>query len=123
LYNIEYSVKPFNNNTRTLRKRSKILNNYSLNHPLMSDEIRQIQAQQDELNRKLNEKISDDLNKFQKAMDDIFKQKQVSQQKYFIQKIKEEQEQADSAIKSGDLMSAMAHKLTADWYSSMIARL
>ena len=89
----------------------------------MSDEILQIQAQQDELNRKLNEKISDDLNKFQKAMDDIFKQKQVSQQKYFIQKIKEEQEQADSAIKSGDLMSAMAHKLTADWYSSMIAQL
>ena len=89
----------------------------------MSDEIRQIQAHQDELNRKLNEKISDDLSKFQKAMDDIFKQKQVSQQKYFIQKIKEEQEQADSAIKSGDLMSAMAHKLTADWYSSMIAQL
>jgi uridine kinase len=87
----------------------------------MSDEMRQIQAQQDELNRKLNEKISDDLSKFQKAMDDIFKQKQVSQQKYFIQKIKEEQEQADLAIKSGDLMSAMAHKLTADWYSSMIA--
>ena len=86
----------------------------------MSDEIRQIQAQQDELNRKLNEKISDDLSKFQKAMDDIFKQKQVSQQKYFIQKIKEEQEQADSNIKSGDLMSAMAHKLTADWYSSML---
>ena len=85
--------------------------------------MNKIQAQQDELNRKLNEKISDDLSKFQKTMDDIFKQKQVSQQKYFIQKIKEEQEQADSAIKSGDLMSAMAHKLTADWYSSMIAQL
>jgi quinol-cytochrome oxidoreductase complex cytochrome b subunit len=39
---------------------------------------------------------------------------------YFIQKIKEEQEHADSNIKSGDLMSAMAHKLTADWYSSML---
>jgi len=87
---------------------------------MTNDEMREIQAQQDELNRKLNEKISDDLNKFQKAMDDIFKQKQVSQQKYFIQKIKEEQEQADSNIKSGDLMSAMAHKLTADWYSSML---
>ena len=37
-----------------------------------------------------------------------------------IQKIKEEQEHADSNIKSGDLMSAMAHKLTADWYSSML---
>ena len=34
----------------------------------MSDEILQIQAQQDELNRKLNEKISDDLSKFQKAI-------------------------------------------------------
>jgi hypothetical protein len=56
-------------------------------------------------------------------MDDIFKQKQVSQRKYFIEKIKEEQEQADSNIKSGDLMSAMAHKLTADWYSSMLALL
>jgi hypothetical protein len=56
-------------------------------------------------------------------MDDIFKQKQVSQRKYLIEKIKEEQGQADSNIKSGDLMSAMAHKLTADWYSSMVALL
>lgn len=79
--------------------------------------------QQDELNRKLNEKISDDLNKFQITMGDILKQKQVSQRKYFIEKIREEQEQADSDIKSGDLMSAMAHKLTADWYSSIIALL
>jgi hypothetical protein len=53
-------------------------------------------------------------------MDDIFKQKQISQREYFIQKIKEEQEHADLNIKSGDLMSAMAHKLTADWYSSML---
>ena len=83
----------------------------------------EIKAQQDELSRKLNEKISGDLDKFQKAMDDIFKQKQVSQRKYLIEKIKEEQEQADSNIKSGDLMSAMAHKLTADWYSSMVALL
>jgi predicted nuclease with TOPRIM domain len=90
---------------------------------MSNDEMREIQAQQGELNRKLNEKISGDLNKFQKAMDDIFKQKQVSQRKYFIEKIKEEQEQADSNIKSGDLMSAMAHKLTADWYSSMLALL
>jgi hypothetical protein len=42
------------------------------------------------------------------------------QREYFIQKIKEEQEHADLNIKSGDLMSAMAHKLTADWYSSML---
>jgi hypothetical protein len=90
---------------------------------MSNDEMHEIQAQQDELSRKLNEKISGDLNKFQSAMNDIFKQKQVSQRKYFIEKIKEEQEQADSNIKSGDLMSAMAHKLTADWYSSMLALL
>ena len=88
-----------------------------------NDEMDEIKAQQDELSRKLNEKISGDLDKFQKAMDDIFKQKQVSQRKYLIEKIKEEQGHADSNIKSGDLMSAMAHKLTADWYSSMIAQL
>jgi hypothetical protein len=90
---------------------------------MSNDDISTIQAQQNQLNRKLNEKISGDLSKFQKAMDDIFKQKQVSQRKYFIEKIKEEQEQADSNIKSGDLMSAMAHKLTADWYTSMLALL
>jgi hypothetical protein len=56
-------------------------------------------------------------------MNDILKQKQVSQRKYFIQKISEEQEQAESSIKSGDLMGAMVHKLTADWYSSMVALL
>ena len=82
--------------------------------------MREIQAQQDELSRKLTEKISDDLTKFQKTMDDIVKQKQISQRVYFIQKIKEEKEHADSNIISGDLMSAMAHKLTADWYSSML---
>jgi hypothetical protein len=47
----------------------------------------------------------------------------LSKNKYLIEKIKEEQGQADSNIKSGDLMSAMAHKLTADWYSSMVALL
>ena len=57
---------------------------------MSDDEIGKIQSQQNELNRKLNEKISGDLNKFQKAMDDIFKQKQVSQRKYFIEKIKED---------------------------------
>jgi|SRR6476660_8687495 hypothetical protein len=99
----------------------KIFKNMMVLDLLMTnDEMREIQAQQDELTRKLNEKISGDLNKFQKTMDDIFKQKQIRQREYFIQKIKEEQEQADSNIKSGDLMSAMAHKLTADWYSSML---
>ena len=87
---------------------------------MSDDEIGKIQSQQNELNRKLNEKISGDLSNFQKTMNDILKQKQVSQRKYFIQKIKEEQEHADLNIKSGDLMSAMAHKLTADWYSSML---
>ena len=87
---------------------------------MTNDEMREIQAQQDELTRKLNEKISGDLSKFQKTMDDIFKQKQIRQREYFIQKIKEEQEQTASNIKSGDLMSAMALKLTADWYSSML---
>ena len=49
-----------------------------------------------------------DFSKFQKTMEDIFKQKQISQREYLIQKIKEEQEHADSNIKSGDLMAAMA---------------
>ena len=99
----------------------KIFKNMMVLDLLMTnDEMREIQAQQDELTRKLNEKISGDLSKFQKTMDDMFKQKQIRQREYFIQKIKEEQEQADSNIKSGDLMSAMAHKLTADWYSSML---
>ena len=39
---------------------------------MSNDEMREIQAQQDELSRKLTEKISDDLSKFQKTMDDIF---------------------------------------------------
>jgi hypothetical protein len=29
-------------------------------------------------------------------------------------------EKADSDIKSGDLISAMAHELTTDWYSSIL---
>jgi archaellum component FlaC len=65
---------------------------------MSNDEMREIQAQQDELSRKLTEKISDDLSKFQKTMDDIFKQKQISQREYFIQKIKEEQEHVLSVM-------------------------
>ena len=39
---------------------------------MSNNEMREIQTQQDEPSRKLTEKISDDLSKFQKTMDDIF---------------------------------------------------
>ena len=35
---------------------------------MSNNEMREIQTQQDELSRKLTEKISDDLSKFQKTM-------------------------------------------------------
>jgi hypothetical protein len=85
------------------------------------DELAKIRTRQDELNRKLNEKISTDLSKFQQATTDILKQQRINQQSYLIEKIKEEQGQAEADMKTGNLMSAMAHKLTADWYSSMLS--
>jgi flagellar capping protein FliD len=84
------------------------------------DELTRLRTKQDELNRKLNEKISTDLSKFQQATTDILKQQRINQRKYLIEKIKEEQEQAEADIQTGNLMSAMAHKLTAEWYSSML---
>jgi hypothetical protein len=84
-------------------------------------ELAKIRTRQDELNRKLNEKISTDLSKFQQATTDILKQQRINQHKYLIEKIKEEQEKAEADIQIGNLMSAMAHKLTADWYSSMLS--
>jgi hypothetical protein len=47
---------------------------------MSEDEVSKIQAQQVELNRKLNEKISGDLSNFQRTISDILKQKQVSQE-------------------------------------------
>jgi hypothetical protein len=85
------------------------------------DELTRIRTKQDELNRKLNERISTDLGKFQQATTDILKQQRINQHKYLIEKIKEEQEQAEADMQTGNLMSAMAHKLTADWYSSMLS--
>jgi hypothetical protein len=85
------------------------------------DELVRLRTKQDELNRKLNEKISTDLSKFQQATTDILKQQRINQRKYLIEKIKEEQEQAEADIQTGNLMSAMAHKLTAEWYSSMLS--
>lgn len=85
------------------------------------DELTRIRTKQDELNRKLNERISTDLGKFQQATTDILKQQRINQQSYLIEKIKEEQEQAEADMQTGNLMSAMAHKLTADWYSSMLS--
>jgi hypothetical protein len=84
-------------------------------------ELAKVRTKQDELNRKLNERISTDLSKFQQATTDILKQQRINQRKYLIEKIKEEQEQAEADIQSGNLMSAMAHKLTAEWYSSMLS--
>jgi hypothetical protein len=84
-------------------------------------ELARLRTKQDELNRKLNERISTDLSKFQQATTDILKQRQINQRKYLIEKIKEEQEQTEADIQMGNLMSAMAHKLTADWYSSMLS--
>jgi hypothetical protein len=85
------------------------------------DELAKVRTKQDELNRKLNERISTDLSKFQQATTDILKQQRINQHKYLIEKIKEEQEKAEADIQIGNLMSAMAHKLTADWYSSMLS--
>jgi hypothetical protein len=84
-------------------------------------ELAKVRTKQDELNRKLNERISTDLSKFQQATTDILKQQRINQRKYLIEKIKEEQEQAEADIQTGNLMSAMAHKLTAEWYSSMLS--
>jgi hypothetical protein len=84
-------------------------------------ELAKLRTKQDMLNRKLNERISTDLSKFQQATTDILKQQRINQQKYFIEKIKEELEQTEADIQTGNLMSAMAHKLTADWYSSMLS--
>jgi hypothetical protein len=44
---------------------------------MSNNEMREIQAQQYEISRKLTEKISDDLSKFQKTMEDIFKQTRI----------------------------------------------
>lgn len=85
------------------------------------DELAKVRTKQDELNRKLNERISTDLSKFQQATTDILKQQRVNQRKYLVEKIQEEQEQAEADIQTGNLMSAMAHKLTAEWYSSMLS--
>jgi hypothetical protein len=84
-------------------------------------ELAKVRTKQDELNRKLNERISTDLSKFQQATTDILKQQRINQHSYLIEKIKEEQEQAETDMQTGNLMSAMAHKLTADWYSSMLS--
>lgn len=89
--------------------------------PSEEDELAKVRTKQDELNRKLNERISTDLSKFQQATTDILKQQRVNQRKYLVEKIKEEQEQAEADIQTGNLMSAMAHKLTAEWYSSMLS--
>jgi hypothetical protein len=84
-------------------------------------ELAKVRTKQDELNRKLNERISTDLSEFQQATTDILNQQRINQRKYLIEKIKEEQAQAEADIQTGNLMSAMAHKLTAEWYSSMLS--
>jgi hypothetical protein len=85
------------------------------------DELVRLRSKQDELNRKLKEKISTDLGKFQQATTDILKQQQINQRKYLIEKIKEGQQQAEADIQTGNLMSALAHKLSGDWYSLMLS--
>lgn len=90
----------------------------------MSDNrIDKIQKKQDELARRINEKVSGDLRNIQEKIDQSMKQNRESLRNYYIQKTEEEQSQAENDMNSGNTIGAMTHKMQADMYSYMLRTL
>jgi hypothetical protein len=90
----------------------------------MSDNrIDKIQKKQDELARRINDKVSGDLRNIQEKIDQSMKQNRESLRNYYIQKAEEEQNQAENDMNSGNTIGAMTHKMQADTYSYMLRTL
>lgn len=90
----------------------------------MSDSrIDKIQKKQDELSHKLNAKISGDLKNIQEKIDHSIKQNRESLRSFYIDKIEDEQNQAENDMNSGNTVGAMTHKMQADIYSFMLRSL
>ena len=77
----------------------------------------------DEIARKINEKVSNDVRDYQEKIDRSLRENREALKKYYIDRMEEEINGAENAMNSGNTVSAMTHKMQADMYSYMLRSL
>ena len=90
---------------------------------MSDDRINRLQQKQEELARRINEKVSGDVREIQANISQSLKRNRESLRNYYIQLMEEEQNQAENDMNSGNIVGAMTHKMQADMYSFMLRSL
>ena len=73
--------------------------------------------------RKINEKVSNNVSEYQEKIDRSLRENREALKKYYIDRMEEEINGAENAMDSGNIVSAMTHKMQADMYSYMLRSL
>jgi hypothetical protein len=90
---------------------------------MSDDRINRLQKKQEELARRINEKVSGDVREIQANISQSLKRNRESLRNYYIQLMEEEQNQAENDMNSGNIVGAMTHKMQAYMYSFMLRSL
>ena len=90
---------------------------------MSDDRINRLQKKQEELARRINEKVSGDVREIQANISQSLKRNRESLRNYYIQLMEEEQNQAENDMNSGNTVVAMTPKMQADMYSFMLRSL
>jgi hypothetical protein len=90
---------------------------------MSDDRFNRLQKKQEELARRINEKVSGDVQKIQANISQSLKRNRESLRNYYIQLMEEEQNQAENDMNAGNTVGAMTHKMQADMYSFMLRSL
>ncbi|MFZ0696940.1 MAG: hypothetical protein WAM88_07355 [Nitrososphaeraceae archaeon] len=90
---------------------------------MSDDRFNRLQKKQEELARRINEKVSGDVREIQANISQSLKRNRESLRNYYIQLMEEEQTQAENDMNSGNTVGAMTHKMQADMYSFMLRSL
>jgi hypothetical protein len=90
---------------------------------MSENKIDRLQKKKDEIARKINEKVSSEVREYQEKIDRSLNENREALRKYYLEKREEEINGAESALNSGNMTSAMIHKMQSDMYSYMLRSL
>jgi hypothetical protein len=87
---------------------------------MSENRVDRLMKKRDEIARKINEKVSSNVSEYQEKIDRSLRENREALKKYYIDRMEEEINGAENAMNSGNIASAMTHKMQADMYSYML---
>jgi hypothetical protein len=90
---------------------------------MSENRVDRLMKKRDEIARKINEKVSNDVRDYQEKIDRSLRENREALKKYYIDRMEEEINGAENAMNSGNTAGAMTHKMQADMYSDMLRSL